>query len=261
MNNIFSVSMTRPTALAVTRRASDKLKPYYEQLEEEIKNSDVVQGDETSHSVNGVNQCIWVFCNSLSSLFKFKKERGGDIVEKVLGKDFKGKLVSDGWATYTVYTKENKIVHQRCLDHLTREVKYECKEKHPDLYKWCCDIYAMIKKGKQYKQEKRRDDIYKKCKSELAMLIANMKAHRNLRKLANKIENGGDKWFACILHPELPMDNNEAERSIRPFVIMRKIIGCLRSDIGIKNYEIMMSLISTWQKQKKNTFYMLQTLL
>ena len=261
MNNIFNVPMTRPTALTVTRRASDKLEPNYEQLEKEIKNSNIVHGDETSHSVNGVNHWIWVFCNSLSSLFKFKKERGGDIVEKVLGKDFKGKLVSDGWVTYTVYTKENKIVHQRCLDHLTREVKYECKEKHPDLYKWCCDIYAMTKKGKHYKQEKRRDDIYQKCKSELAMLIAHMKAHTNLRKLANKVENGGDKWFTCILHPELPMDNNEAERSLRPFVIMRKIIGCLRSEIGIKNYEIMMSLISTWQKQGKNTFYTLQTLL
>ena len=70
----------------------------------------------------------------------------------------------------------------------------------------------------------------------------------NLRKLATKIENRGDKWLTCILYPELPMDNNEAERSLRPFVIIRKIIGCLRSEIGMKNYEIMMSLISTWQK-------------
>lgn len=261
MNNIFGVPMTGPTALAITRRASDKLEPHYKQLEEEIKNSDVVHGDETGHSVNGINHWIWVFCNSLHSLFKFKKERGGDIVEKTLGKDFKGKLVSDGWATYTVYTKDYKIVHQRCLDHLKREVEYECKKKHLDLYKWCCDIYLMVKKGKEYKQEKRRNDMYEKCKSELAMLITHMNAHTNLRKLANKIENGGEKWFTCILHPELPMDNNEAERSLRPFVIMRKIMGCLRSDIGMKNYEIMMSLISTWQKQGKNTFYTLQSLL
>ena len=45
---------------------------------------------------------------------------------------------------------------------------------------------------------------------------------------------------------EIPIDNNEAERSIRPFVILRKIMGCLRSEIGMKNYEIMVSLISTW---------------
>ena len=261
MNNIHDVPMTAPTSLEITRRASDKLEPLYQELEKEIKLTDVIQGDETSHSVNGVNHWIWVFCNHLISLFKFKKERGGNIVEKTLGKDFKGKLVSDGWATYTSYTRNNKIVHQRCLAHLKREVKYECKKKHPHLYKWCCDIYFMIKKGKKYKQEKRRHDMYEKCKAELAMLISHMEAHQDLRKIATKIKNGGNNWLTCILHPELPMDNNEAERSLRPFVIIRKIIGCLRSKIGMKNYEIMMSLISTWQKQGKNAFYSLQTLL
>lgn len=258
MNNIHGVPMTEPTSLEITRRASNKLEPLYNQLEEDIKHSDVVNGDETSHSVMGINYWIWVFCNTLLSLFKFKKERGGDIVEKTLGEDFDGGIVSDGWSTYRLYSEKKGVKHQRCWDHLKREVKFECKEKHPDLYKWCLDIRRMVKIGKGYKQEKRRRDMYKKCKAELNMFITHMKAHRNLRKLATKIENGGDKWFTCILHPELPMDNCEAERSIRPFVLIRKIIGCLRSKIGMRNYEIMMSLISTWQKQGKNAFYMLQ---
>ena len=258
MNNIHNVPMSEPTSLEITRRASNKLEPLYNKLEEEIKQSDVVNGDETSHSVMGVNHWIWVFCNALISLFKFKKERGGDIVEKTLGEDFQGGIVSDGWSTYRLYSEKKGVKHQRCWDHLKREVKFECKEKHPDLYGWCLDIYGMVKKGKNYKQEKRRYDMYEKCKAELAMFIIHMKAHRNLRKLATKIENGGDNWFTCILHPELPMDNCEAERSLRPFVLIRKIIGCLRSEIGMRNYEVMMSLISTWQKQGKNAFYMLQ---
>jgi len=261
MNNVHGVPMTAPTSLEITRRASDKLEPFYNKLEEEIKQADVVNGDETSHSVMGVNHWIWVFCNAMISLFKFKKERGGEIVEETLGDDFQGGLVSDGWATYKVYSKKKGVRHQRCWDHLKREVEFECEEKHPDLHKWCRDIYFMVRKGKKYKQEKRRHMMYEKCKAELAMLIAHMNAHRNLRKLATKIENGEDKWFTCILHPELPMDNNEAERSLRPFVIIRKIIGCLRSNIGMKNYEIMMSLISTWQKQGKNIFYTLQATL
>lgn len=261
MNNVHGVPMTEPTSLEIIRRASNKLEPLYNKLEEEIKQADVVNGDEASHSVMGINHWIWVFCNAMISLFKFKKERGGEIVEETLGEDFEGGLVSDGWATYKVYSKKIGVKHQRCWDHLKKEVEFECKEKHPDLYKWCLDIYLMVKKGKEYRQEKRRDDMYEKCKAELAMFITYMKTHRNLRKLATKIENGEDRWFTCILHTELPMDNNEAERSLRPFVIIRKIIGCLRSNIGMKNYEIMMSLISTWQKQGKNAFYMLQNTL
>lgn len=258
MSNIHNVPMTEPTSLEIIRRVSDKLEPQYKDIEDAVKKADVVNGDETSFSVNGINNWVWVFCNHLLSLFKFKKERGGDIVEKVLGTNFKGSIVSDGWQTYKSYTKENGVLHQRCWDHLKREVKYECVKKHPNLYKWCCDIYFMMKKGKEYKQEKRRQDAYSKCKTELAMLITYMEAHQNLRKLATKIKNGGDNWFTCILHPKLPMDNNEAERSLRPFVLIRKIIGCLRSEIGMRNYEVMMSLISTWQKQDKNVLYSLE---
>ena len=100
--------------------------------------------------------------------------------------------------------------------------------------------------------------MFEKCKAELAMWITHAEAHRNLRKIAGKIKNGGDDWFTAILYPDVPLDNNEAERSLRPFVIIRKIIGCLRSEVGKRNYEVMMSLISTWQKQQKNVFSMLE---
>ena len=88
-----------------------------------------------------------------------------------------------------------------------------------------------------------------------------MQKYGNLRKIAGKIENGGDDWLTPILYPEVPLTNNEAERSVRPFVIIRKIIGCLRSETGKQVYESMMSLVSTWEKQHKNVFYTLQTTL
>jgi len=261
MNNVFNVPMTETTSLEITRRASNKLEGQYEKLEEQVKQQEVINADETSHSVNGVNHWIWVFCNKIISLFKFNKERGGDIVERVLGKNFKGKLCSDGWRTYTSYCEDNKIVHGRCWSHGLREVKFECEKKHPSLYKWFCDIFEMVKKGKAEPDEARRHEWFEKCKTELEMWITHAQAHQNLRKFATKIKNGGEKWFTPILYPELPMDNNEAERSLRPFVIIRKIIGCLRSDLGKRNYEIMMSLISTWQKQDKNVYSMLQATL
>lgn len=258
MNNIFQVPMTNATSLEITRRASRKLEPHYIKLGEQAKIQEVINADETSQSVNGVNHWVWIFCNHLFSLFKINKERGGDIVEKTLGKNFKGKLCSDGWRTYTVYCEDNKVVHGRCWSHGLREVKFECKIKHPQLYQWFCDIFEMTKKGKAELEERKRHEWFEKCKAELEMWITHAEAHQNLRKFATKMKNGGEAWFTAILYPEMPLDNNEAERSLRPWVVMRKIIGCLRSEVGKRNYEVMMSLISTWQKQQKNTFSMLE---
>ncbi|MFH1510625.1 MAG: IS66 family transposase [Candidatus Woesearchaeota archaeon] len=261
MKNIFWVPMTEPTAMEITRRASNKLEPKYHELEEDIRKSGVVHADETSQSVNGVNYWVWVFCNTFMSLFKVHDKRGGDIVERTLGQDFIGKLVVDGWMTYKVYSNDHSVLLQRCWSHGHTEVKFECKEKHSDLYKWHCDIYEMVKKGKSYRQEKRRLKMFEKCKTQLALWVASAKTRRNLRKLATKIENGGDDWFTGVLHPEVPLDNNEAERSIRPWRVMEKIMGCLRSDAGIRTHEVLMSLVSTWEKQHKNVFSTLQAIL
>lgn len=258
MNNVFDIPMTEPTALEITRRTSEEFEPQYNEIEEQIKKSSQVNADETSQSVMGENQWVWAFCNSLLSLFKINKQRGGDIVEKILGKNFKGKLIVDGWPTYAVFSKKYGILLQRCWAHLIREGKYECEKDFPHFYKWLNDIYIMAKKGKDYKQKKRREDMHYKCKEGLKRLIASMNAHTKLRTFANKIENGGGDWFTALLHPEMPLDNNLGERSIRSWVIMRKIMGCIRSDLGKKNYEIMMSLVSTWEKQGKNVFYTLQ---
>lgn len=261
MKNIFGVPMTEPTAMEITRRAGRKLEPKYHELEDEIRNSGVVHADETSQSVNGVNHWVWVFCTVFMSLFKVHDKRGGDIVEKTLGQDFIGKLVADGWRTYKVYSNDHGVLLQRCWSHGHTEVKFECKEKHPYLYTWHCGIYGMAKKGKSYKQEKRRLKMFEECKTQLALWVASAKTCRDLRKLATKMENGGDDWFTAVLHPEVPLDNNEAERSIRPWRVMEKIMGCLRSDAGIRTHEVLMSLISTWEKQHKDVFSTLQATL
>ncbi|MEK6647397.1 MAG: IS66 family transposase [Candidatus Firestonebacteria bacterium] len=261
MNNICSVPMTGTTAYNITVNTGQKLKQKYENLGREIRKEGIVNADETSMSVLGNNNWIWVFSTKLKTFFRFNKERGGKIVEDTLGRDFKGIVVADGWRTYKVYCEDNKIRLQRCWSHGIREVKFECKEKYPELYKWFCNIFSLAKKGSVCKKEKTRQAYYQICRNELKRWVGVANSHQDVRKLAVKIKNGGDNWFTAVLYPEAPFDNNEAERSLRSFVIIRKIIGCLRSERGKETYEIMLSLISTWNKQHKNVFYMLRTLL
>ena len=55
-----------------------------------------------------------------------------------------------------------------------------------------------------------------------------------------------------MAEPEVPPDNNAAERSLRPLVISRKISGGTRSNQGTDAKMTLSSLFGTWRAQGQN---------
>ena len=54
--------------------------------------------------------------------------------------------------------------------------------------------------------------------------------------------------------PEVPLDNNDAERALREYVIKRKISNGTRTEDGTEAWEVMLSLLDTCRKNGVN-FY------
>src|SRR4029077_9558245 len=57
--------------------------------------------------------------------------------------------------------------------------------------------------------------------------------------------------FTCFRRPKAPPTNNQAERSLRPVVIMRKVIHGTRSSKGLENHSVLRSLFETARRQGK----------
>jgi hypothetical protein len=95
----------------------------------------------------------------------------------------------------------------------------------------------------------------------LNMWLQIYKSYRRLRDFVNKIENGENFWFTCVLHLEIEPTNNRAERELRAWVVLRKIIGCLRTEQGERTTEIMLSLFSTWDLRNINPYEQLKAIL
>src|SRR5207245_10160916 len=55
-------------------------------------------------------------------------------------------------------------------------------------------------------------------------------------------------WFR---RQHVPPTNNQAERSLRSLVIMRKIVQGTRSDKGLENHSVLRSLFETARRQGK----------
>ena len=63
-----------------------------------------------------------------------------------------------------------------------------------------------------------------------------------------------DELFQFVLVTGLSADNNLAERSIRPLVVIRKISGGSRNPEGTKTRMALASLFETWQARGRNPF-------
>ena len=57
--------------------------------------------------------------------------------------------------------------------------------------------------------------------------------------------------FTCFGRPGVPPTNNQAEQSLRPVVIMRKVIQGTRSPSGLENHSVLRSLFETAKRQGK----------
>ena len=74
-----------------------------------------------------------------------------------------------------------------------------------------------------------------------------------MSKLLTYIENGGSDWFTCVLHEDAEPTNNFAEQSLREIVVLRNIIGAIRSK-NVSKYENTCSLFATWRLKKEDAF-------
>src|SRR3954467_216880 len=88
------------------------------QIQDRVRASPVVHGDETGWRGDGRHGYVWTFSTPTARLF-VRDSRAGRVVDEVLGADFAGVLVSDFYAAYDHVPTPK----QRCWAHLLRDVQ------------------------------------------------------------------------------------------------------------------------------------------
>ncbi len=254
LNRQYGLQITPATILDITRRVADKLQSAYEAIKEEVKNSKQLVADETGLKVRGKTFWLWAFISLTSVLFLIRKSRGQSPIREALG-NYDGKITCDGWASYTKVVK----TIQRCWAHLLREAKWYAEKYEGQariVHEWLCRLFRQIKDSLD-KPREFREKIYKNCIVKMQFFIASCKVHKELRKFAEKLENGLNYWFTCLLHPEIDMTSNKAERILREPVVQRKI-SSLWNEKGVMIKETIMSVLATWNLRGLNTNSMLR---
>jgi hypothetical protein len=241
---------------AVRRR----LQPEVDTLKAQARASPILHGDETTWRENGQNGYIWCFStpgDDAVRYYEYDHSRAQTVVKRILDGRFDGHLVSDFYGGYNVYAGK----HQRCWVHLLRDL-HALKEAAADdaVIEWAQMVRALYDTAQTWlhdhaapTQEAREAQYIALVRQAHALGLCYARRQKHpCQALAKRLLRHEDELFQFVLIAGLSADNNLAERSIRPLVVIRKISGGSRSAEGTKTRMALASLFETWQARGLN---------
>ena len=138
----FGLDVTPGGLVHLLHRTARAAAPAYAALCEQVRHSPVVTPDETGWRVNALRHWLWAFATPETTVYAICDGRGFADAAAVLGPDFAGVLVRDGWVAYRGF---KHAPHQSCLSHLLRRCK-ELQENHP-YSPWAGEVQAVLQDG------------------------------------------------------------------------------------------------------------------
>jgi len=223
--------------------------PLENELLEEVLKSELLHVDETPWKEKGDLLWLWVFVSSSVVAF-WISSRTGELINNVLGGNaYKGWLMSDGYRVYRQFLKR-----LRCWAHLVRKARglMESYNKESQAFgketlDFLNSLIEAIKNARENPPDKPLSKFYKEQLLSYRHACEQMKssAHKKTRELAVEMLNDWEVIFTVLDHPHLPLTNNEAERALRHWVILRRISYGTRTEQGSRIFAILASVIET----------------
>jgi hypothetical protein len=233
--------------------------PVEDQLVEELLTSDLLHADETTWLIAGKPFWLWVFVTTTVTLY-YITFRSNELVRNLL-EGFNGWLMSDGYLVYREIAKR-----LRCWAHLVRKAKGLSESLNQEAAAFGKRAHEVLKTLMDAVYQAREGPPGANLEEEYWALLENFSAecdvlslskyermldskHKKARALAVEFLNDWEAIFMVLRYPHLPLTNNEAERMLRHWVIMRKISHGTRSDEGTRVFALLASVIDTCRQR------------
>ena len=243
-----NVAMSAGTVYAILASTGAGLAAPAEDILRRIRAAYVLNVDETSFSYNGETVWVWIFYNPETgdAYIVIRPSRGSDVVKEVLGEEWPGWLVCDGWTAYNGYRK------QRCWSHITTAIRHvakrneECAEAQRvrdtlrKIYRTACNV-----KGPMRERRRMRALLDRR----VHRIVAKYKDVPELKSFITTLSRARPDLFHFVTDPRLPSTNNAAERGLREIVVHRKVRGSIRAEATMTWMGNLFSCVSTWRER------------
>ena len=261
------VELSRATLSSWVLKMGIALEPLVRHLQNHLIQSGYIQADETVCQVlkipgksDATQSYMWVYMTGNSPkpavVYEYQESRKGDFAQAFLC-GFQGVLQSDGYSGYTCVKEQTGVTSQGCFAHARRKFqdvwKVAKKEgiasKALDVIGKLYDIESQIKdltsEEKQHIRDAQAKPILEAFHGWLLETKLNVQAKGLLDKAIQYTLNQWDSLTYYVQNGQVAIDNNAAERQIRPFAIGRKNWLFMGSPDGAKAAAALYSIIET----------------
>jgi hypothetical protein len=226
---------------------------WYLQIQAEAWDSAVLHGDETGWRVNGKTHWLWCFTTTDLTYFMIDRSRGSPALAEFFQDEFAGTLVTDFWGASNAVACARR---QTCLVHLLRELRTVEKYHRPGP-NWPGFAKKLRRLLGDAIRLKKRDTIpaaeFASRRARLTVrldeLLATGWEDTDAKRLIKRLRRHRDDLLTFLDEPNVPFDNNHAERAIRPAVMIRKNSFGNRSERGADAQAVLMSVYRTLQQR------------
>ena len=233
-----------------------------------MHNEAVVHCDETRHQRGNENRWMWQVCTAELSCFMTHFSRGAWAAKKLLGDNPENIVVTDQYAGYHYIDADHR---QLCWAHVLRNMNALAESWGTNkIYgmKLVRLIRLLFRLQHRYESnklsEKRYRDRMEKLRIawrqqlELASRRCVTPRYQNRCKLLLKHD---DMCWVFLSHDGVPLTNNEAERSLRSYVLWRKGSYGVWSHRGELFRQRILTIVETCRKQKLNPLKWIRAIL
>ena len=277
------VTLSRATLTNWTKRSIELLRPIVESQLRHILQSKVLAMDETGIKAGRQSKgkmksgYFWpIYGEDDEIVFTYSESRGRQHIEHQLKAEFRGTLLTDGYAAYARYVAQTEgVIHAQCWAHSRRKF-IAVESSDPDAAASAlCQIGALYSiegelKDKGLTGEKKRtyrleqskpivDRFFEWCQAQCDR--RDLTPSHPLSKALGYVRNRETSLRVFLSDPDVALDTNHLEREIRPIPMGRKNWLFCWTEIGAEHVGIIQSLISTCKLHDINPYIYLTDVL
>ena len=254
LQRLFGIKLSEGTITQTINNGGISLEPIVETYRLEATKAPYAHMDETTWRNLGKRLWLWVIVTHNLCVFMMAR-RTKAMAESFLSTGFIGWLMTDGYQAYRDYKKRF-----RCWSHLERKGKACAESTDTQVSTFGTTLLALLNQLKAGIYDARETGNTASIMADYEDTLAEIKALcesnkdsvcEKVKALARELLNDWEAIFRILDYPHYPLTNNEAERALRQWVLLRKVTQGSQSEIGGRATCAIASVIGTAKKRVK----------